>query len=114
MGHSREVTTAQETTWEAWKRAWEHSKQGGNRTGRLPLLWFLTHIQSLGSTSAPLICRVMGSWTLGLLDVPWNREVPPGRTAGLATLGSGGWGGLSRDWILQGDFLEEVAPKETV
>lgn len=41
-------------------------------------------------------------------------RAPPGRTAGLATLGSWGWAGLSRDWILQGDFLEEAAPKETV
>ena len=37
-GHSREETTAQETTWGAWERAWEQSKQGGNQTGRLPLL----------------------------------------------------------------------------
>lgn len=27
---------------------------------------------------------------------------------------AGRWAGLSRDFVLQGDFLEEAAPKETV
>lgn len=37
-GTAGEETTAQETTWGAWERAWEQSKQGGNQAGRLPLL----------------------------------------------------------------------------
>lgn len=53
MGHRREETTAQETTWGAWKRVREHSKQV--ETGRAASLFSgsFTHVQSFGRPTPP-------------------------------------------------------------